>query len=79
MFHLPLRYVNTHILKTETQRVVLAETKTIPARALEGRLTTMVVLSFWLKGSKSLENHHNHKSKSVLVLAASARNLNTRW
>ena len=78
MFCLPVRYVNTNVLNTEKQKGVLAETKKIPARALEGSLTTAVVLSFWLKGSKSLEKHHNRMSKSVLVLAASARNLDTR-
>lgn len=64
---------------TEKQRVALAGTKKIPARVLEGSLTTTVVLSFWLKGTKSLENYYNHISKWVLVLAASARNLDTRW
>lgn len=64
---------------TEKQRVALAETKKIPARVVEGSLTTTVVLSFWLKGNKSLENYYNHISIGVIVLAASARNLDIRW
>lgn len=77
MFCFPVHYINTNILKNKSKKC-WQEIKKF-ATALEWSLTTKMVLSFWLKGSMSSEKYRNHLSRSVLVGAASAGNLDTRW